>query len=196
MLSKTFQYLTLKEDKRKFRVSLDKNIFNENELIFFDAELYNESYELINEPDVLLTIRNEKGDDFKFTFNKTNNRSYTLNAGYFPVGNYTFHAEVMSSGQELAYDGQFSVQPIQLEIYETTADHRLLHLLSEKYGGEMVYPAEMASIVSKIKEKGSVLPIIYETTKTRSVINLKWIFFILMGLLSLEWFIRRYFGSY
>ncbi len=196
LLSKTIQYLTLKEDKRKFRVSLDKNIFNENEPIFFDAELYNESYELINDPDVTLTITNEKGDDFQFTFNKTNSRSYTLNAGYFPVGNYTFNAEVMSSGQQLTYNGQFSVQPIQLEIYETTADHRLLRLLSEKYGGEMIYPAQLSSIAEKITQKGTVLPVIYETTKTRSVINLKWIFFLLMGLLTLEWFLRRYFGTY
>ncbi len=196
LLSKTIQYLTLKEDKRKFRVSLDKNIINENELIFFDAQLYNKSYELINEPDVSLTIRNEKSNDFKFNFNKNNNRSYTLNAGYFPVGNYTFNAEVMSSGQQMTYDGQFSVQPIQLEIYETTADHRLLHLLSEKYGGEMIYPDQLTTIAGLIKEKGSVLPVIYETTKTRSVINLKWIFFLLMGLLSLEWFLRRYFGTY
>lgn len=196
LLGKTIQYLTLKEDKRKFRVSLDKNIFNENEAIYFDAELYNESYELINDPDVTLTIRNEKGEDFKFTFNKTNSRSYTLNAGYFPVGNYTFRADVMSSGQQLTYEGQFSVQPIQLEIYETTADHRLLRLLSEKYGGEMVYPDQLSSIAEKIKQKGTVLPVVYETTKTRSVINLKWIFFLLMGLLTLEWFFRRYFGSY
>ncbi len=196
LLSKTIQYLTLKEDKRKFRISLDKNIFNENEPIFFDAELYNESYELINEPDVALTITNEKGDDFKFTFNKNNSRSYTLNAGYFPVGNYSFNAEVMSSGQQLTYNGQFSVQPIQLEVYETTADHRLLRLLSEKYGGEMIYPAQLSSIAEKINQKGSVLPVIYETTKTRSVINLKWIFFLLLGLLTLEWFLRRYFGTY
>lgn len=196
LLGKIIQFLTLKEDKRKFRVSLDKNVFNENEMIYFDAELYNESYELINDPDATLTITNEKGNDFNFTFNKTNSRSYTLNAGYFPVGSYTFRAEVMSSGQLLSYDGQFSIQPIQLEIYETTADHRLLRLLSEKYGGELILPSQLASIPPKLKEKGTVLPMIYETTKTRSVINLKWIFFLLMGLLSLEWFFRRYFGSY
>ena len=45
LLSKTVQYISLKEDKRRFRVSLSKNIFNENEAVFFDAELYNESFE-------------------------------------------------------------------------------------------------------------------------------------------------------
>jgi len=196
ILNKTFQYLTLKEDKRKFRISMNKNIFNENEEIYFDAELYNESYELINDPDVTLKITNESGKDFSFTFNRNGNRSYSLNASYFSVGNYTFKGTVASGGQQLTYDGQFSVQPIQLELYETTANHGLLKMLSDKYGGQLLYPDQITSLPELINGKGTVLPTIYETSKTRSVINLKWIFFILLSLLSLEWFIRRYFGSY
>ena len=195
LLSKSIQYLSLKEDKRKFRVTLNKNIFNENESIYFDAELYNNSYELINEPDASITITNSEGKDFNFTFNKTG-KSYTLNAGFFPVGNYRLRANVMSSGQQLTYNGQFGVQPVQLEVYETTANHGLLRLLSEKYGGQLVYPGDLASVSGLIKNKGTIKPIVYNTTKTRSIINLKWIFFILMGLLTLEWFLRRYFGSY
>ena len=134
LMGKSIQFLTLKEDKRKFRVSVSKNIFNENESIIFDAELYNQSYELINEPDASLVITNSEGKDFSFTFNKIG-KAYTLDAGYFPVGNYKFRANVFSDGEQLSYSGQFSVQPIQLEVFETTADHGLLRLLSEKYGG-------------------------------------------------------------
>ena len=195
VMGKTLQYLTLKEDKRKFRISLDKNIFNENEPIVFDAEVYNENYELINEADVSLVIKNEEGKEFPFTFNKTAS-SYTLKAGLFPVGNYTYRGSTFYNGQELNYKGQFSVQPIQLESFVTTADHGLLRLLSEQYGGEVVYPGAIASISDKIKAKKSVKPILYQTTKTRSVINLKWVFFLLMGLLTIEWFLRRYHGAY
>lgn len=195
VFGKTVQYLSLKEDKRRFRISLDKNIFNENERIVLDAELYNDSYELINEPDVSLVITNDDGKDFTYTFNKTAS-AYTLDAGIFPVGNYRFRGTVFNNGQNLTYSGQFSVQPIQLEVYETTADHGLLRLLSEKYGGELVYPTQLTSIASMIKETGKVKPVIYQTSKTRSVINLKWIFFLLLGLLTAEWFLRRYFGGY
>lgn len=195
LISKSVQYLTLKEDKRKFRVSVNKNIFNENEPLFFDAELYNNSYELINEPDATITITNEEGKNYNFTFNKKN-KAYTLNAGLFPVGNYTFRGTVMSNGEQLKYNGQFSVRPIQLEVYETTADHGLLRLLSEKYGGALVYPNNMSTITDLVKAKKSVKPTIYQTTKTRSVINLKWIFFLLLSLLTLEWFLRRYYGGY
>ncbi|MEM6380813.1 MAG: hypothetical protein AAF705_21730, partial [Bacteroidota bacterium] len=187
---KSIQYLALKEDKRKFRVNLNKNIFDENEPILMDAELYNDSYELINDPDVSVVITNSDGKDFPFTFNKVNS-AYRLNAGIFPVGNYSYRASTFYTGSELSYTGQFSVQPVQKEIYETTADHTILQLLSDKFGGTMLYPDRLDGLTGQIVEKGNVKPVIYQTSKTRSVINLKWIFFLLLFLLSLEWFMRR-----
>lgn len=195
LISKSVQYISLKEDKRRFRVVLPKNLFDENEAVVMDAELYNESYELINEPDVRLSITNRDNNQFSYTFNRTE-LAYSLSAGILPVGDYTFKAEVTTEGENLIYEGQFSVQPIQLEVYETTADHGLLRLLSEKYDGQLVYPDQIASIPNLIEAKGTVKPVLYQTSKTRSVMNLKWIFFVLLGLISLEWFLRRYFGAY
>lgn len=194
LVGKNFQYVTVKADKRRFRVSVSKSIFNENEPVIFDAELYNESYELVNEPDVSLTITNSEGKDFNYTFNKTS-KSYTLNAGVFPVGNYRFRSSVTYNGQNLTFDGQFSVQPIQLELYETTADHALLRRLSDEFGGQVFYQNQLAELGEALLAK-DIKPVIYSTTRTRSVINLKWIFFLLLGMLSVEWFLRRYFGAY
>lgn len=194
LIGKNFQYVTLKSDKRRFRVSGSKNIINENEPVVFDAELYNESYELINEPDVSLTITNSEGRDFNFTFNKTTN-AYTLSAGIFPVGSYRFRGNVNYNGQALEYNGQFTVQPIQLELYETTADHAMLRRLSEEFGGQVFYQNQLTDLAGAMLTK-DIKPVIYSTSRTRSVINLKWIFFILLGLMSLEWFLRRYFGGY
>lgn len=194
-LGKPVQYVSLKEDKRKFRVNLNKAIFDENEPVFLDAELYNQSYELINEPDVRLIVTNSEGNEFNYTFNKTDN-AYSLNAGILPVGAYRFQASVGSDGELLTYNGQFSVQPIQLEIYETTADHNLLRLLSERFGGELIYPNQLISVARQIAERETIKPVIYTTTNTRPVINLKWIFILLMSLLTLEWFLRRYYGGY
>jgi hypothetical protein len=195
LIGKSIQYLTVKEDKRRFRVNVNKNIFNENEPIYFDAQLYNQSYELVNEEDVSLTITNSKGKSFPFTFNKTD-KAYQLNSGYFPVGNYNYEGKVNVNGTQLSSKGKFSVQPIQLEVFESTADHNLLRLLSSKYDGEMVYQDQLSSLVELIKAKDSVKPKLYDTMQTRNIINLKWIFFLILFLLSLEWFLRRYYGSY
>ena len=194
IIAKTVQYLTLKEDKRKFRVNVAKNIFNENEAIDFDAELYNNSYELINEPDASLTIKDGEGRDYNFTFNKSS-KSYKLNSGILPVGNYNFTGKVFNNGENLTYNGQFSVQPVQLEAFQTTADHGTLRMLSEEYGGEMYYSNQLAELSAALTAK-DIKPILYQTNKTRSVINLKWIFFALLILLTFEWFMRRYHGGY
>lgn len=194
LIGKSVQYISVKEDKRRFRVSLDKNIFNENEPVIFDAELYNNSYELINDPDVSMVVTDSEGKEFNYVFNKSG-RAYTLNAGYLPVGSYQFNASVFNNGENLTFAGQFSVEPIQLEVYETSADHGLLRLLSQKFGGQLVYPGQMDNIAQLLDDQ-NIKPIIYETSKTRSIINLKWIFFLLLGLLSVEWILRRYFGAY
>ncbi len=194
LIGKKFQYVAVKADKRRFRVSTSKNIFNENEPVIFDAELYNESFELINEPDVRLTITNADRKEFNYTFNKTT-KGYNINAGVFPVGNYRFRGNVTFNGQQLTFDGQFSVQPIQLELYETTADHGMLRRLGSEFGGSVFYPTQIDALGDSLLAR-NIKPVIFTSTRTRSVINLKWIFFLILGMLSLEWFLRRYFGAY
>lgn len=194
LIGKQFQYVAVKADKRRFRISTSKNIFNENEPVIFDAELYNESFELINEPDVRLTITNADRKEFNYTFNKTT-KGYNINAGVFPVGNYRFRGSVTFNGQQLTFDGQFSVQPIQLELYETTADHGMLRRLGSEFGGAVFYPTQIDALGDSLLAR-DIKPVIFTSTRTRSVINLKWIFFLILGMLSLEWFLRRYFGAY
>ncbi|MEM1216828.1 MAG: hypothetical protein AAGJ82_14135 [Bacteroidota bacterium] len=195
LVSQIIQYLSVKDDKRRFRVSLAKNIFDENEPIIFDAELYNDNYELINDPSASLVITDEDGREFSYTFNPTG-QGYRLNAGILPVGNYRFSASVNTGTENLSYGGRFSVQPIQLERFATTADHNLLRLLSQRYGGELLSPASVASLPQLLAERGTVKPVLYDTVNTRSLINLKGIFFLMLLLLSLEWLLRRYFGGY
>ena len=195
LISQVVQYLSVKNDKRRFRVSIAKNIFDENEQLIFDAELYNDNYELINEPSAQMVITDEDGREFSYTFNPTG-RAYRLNAGILPVGNYRYQANVNTGTENLNYSGQFSVQPVQLERFETTADHDLLRLLSERYGGELLDQAGLVGLPQLLEDRGTVKPVLYSTTTTRSLINLKGIFFLILGLLSLEWFLRRYFGDY
>jgi hypothetical protein len=193
--TKVIQYLSVKEDKRKFRVSASANILDENEPVFFDAELYNNSYELINEPDVRMEITDDQGNTYDYTFDKTD-RAYRLNAATLPVGNYRFEASVTHNGEQLTYDGQFSVQPIQLELYETTADHGVLRLLSNRTGGRLVYPDQLEVLADSIRAEENIKPVIYQASRTRSAINLRWLFLPILLLLAVEWGLRRYFGSY
>jgi hypothetical protein len=123
-------------------------------------------------------------------------KGYALDAGILATGNYTYRATTSFNGQSLAFDGKFSVRPIQLELFETTANHSALRQLSQRFGGTINFPDDLISIEQDIRKKATIKPVLYQSTKTNPLINLRWLFALLAGLLALEWFLRRYFGSY
>jgi hypothetical protein len=194
LIDKTVQYLSVKRDKSQFRI-VCKSGFQENQPIEMEAEVYNESYELINTPDVNLEIENEQGRKYPFTFSKTSN-AYRLNAGFLPPGEYKYHGKTKVGDKVLTQNGAFSISPLVLEATNTTADHQLLFKLAQKHNGEMVYPAELSVLSDKIMKREDIKPVIYNPKKLADLISLKWIFFILLFLLSAEWFLRKRNGSY
>jgi len=195
ILMKSLQYISQKDDKRKFRAYVAKNSFKENESISFDAQLYNENYEPINVPEANLVITNEKGEQFDYSFSKTNNY-YFLDAGRFPEGNYSFKANTNYNGKVLEASGKFSIQSIKKEQYDLTARHDLLHDLAKKSGGQVIYPSNLATLQNQLLEDNSIKPILYSKAETTPIMNLWWLIAILIILLAVEWFLRRYFGSY
>ena len=195
IIGKTVQYLSIKEDKRKFRVNLNKAIFNDNEPIIFEAQLYNDNYELINDPDVSLSIIDPDQNKYDFNFGRSN-RSYVLDAGIFPEGSYNYEASVLYNGKKLTFEGKFSVEPIQLEQFEQQADHRLLQLMSDAQGGKMIGPDDIQQLAAEMESMDALKPVLYQTIQTKPIIHLKWVFAILLTLLIVEWLLRRYFGGY
>lgn len=195
LVTKTVQFVTIKEDKRKFRVSSAANIYKTYDQVGFDAELYNESYEKVNEVDAFLTIVNDNGQEYNYTFSKIAD-FYQIDAGTLPAGNYSFTGRTNYNGTALTSSGKFSVQEVQLEMANTTANHALLQSLTDKYGGEVLYNEKTLTLGESLKNNDQLKPIIYSSMKTESALNLKWILFLLIGLLFAEWFFRRLLGTY
>jgi len=60
----------------------------------------------------------------------------------------------------------------------------------------MVYPDNMQTLTSLINESAAAKPVMREIVRTQSIINLKWICFVLLALLGIEWFVRKFNGGY
>ncbi|MEQ8910045.1 MAG: hypothetical protein RIC95_12680 [Vicingaceae bacterium] len=194
LISKTVQYLALKADKSYFRLSHKKR-FLENEKVEFEAQLYNKSYELVNDPEVNILLTDQNGKEYPYLFSRSQN-AYFLNLASLPVGNYRYTASTVLGGKEYQEVGEFSVEKIQLEAAQTVADHNLLYRLAKESGGELVYPKQLSTLVEKLNQRSDIVSISYAEDKIEEVIKLKWIFFILLALLSLEWFLRKRNGAY
>jgi len=194
IITKIVQYLSVKIEKGLFRI-INNQTFNENENIEFDAELYNDSYELINEADVNLTIINSSGKKFPYQFNKTSN-AYHLDAGIFPQGNYTYQALVKLKNKTLSKNGAFTVMAMDAEFINTMANHQLLFNLAKKNNGEMIYPSQIDQIPALLQKREDIKVVKYTQKRFNDLVNLYWIFFIIIALLSVEWFLRKRNGGY
>lgn len=195
LLQKTIQYTSLKDDKRKFRVNIADNNYQVNQHIQFDAQLYNDVYELINTPEASLTIKNSAGKQYDYTFSKGSNYYY-LDAGSLAADNYTYTGEVTFNGEKLSSKGKFRIEAIEKESYDLTAKHGLLHQLAEKHDGQVVYPQDIASLEDIIKGNTSMKPVVYQEKDNRMLLNYHWLLLPILLLLFLEWFFRRYTGGY
>jgi len=194
MMSRIVNYLSIREDRRLFRVQKD-NLIYENEPALFEAELYNRSFELINEPGVELTITNEEGTEFPYAMGRTAN-AYRLDAGTFEPGTYQWEAEVQVGTDVYSDEGLFNVVALDLEGLRTIADHQLLYQLAENTGASMYYPGEWEALAEDIRQREDIRPQMYSHKEFVEIINMKALFFIILALLAVEWFVRKRSGSY
>ncbi|MGA1544302.1 MAG: hypothetical protein ACO388_05730 [Saprospiraceae bacterium] len=196
VLAKMIQYLSVIEDKRRLQVSLPNRIMDENQPVLLEAILYNKSFEPINTADVFLTLMNQEGKAFEFLFTPTNPNYYQLNAGILPSGDYSYSAQSTIGGETLVAEGQFSIQTIAIENYNSQANTGLMKTISNQSGGKNYTTKQLKELEEELNNSSEYLSVIYENSKTVSAIHLKWLFFLTVGFLTLEWFLRRYFGSY
>lgn len=194
LVNKIVQYLSVKGDRNFFRVKCE-NTFQENESVEMEAEFYNESYELVNQDDVTLTITDEKNKSYPYVFGKTE-KGYFLNAGNFPTGTYKYTASVKSGKNFFQKKGEFVVAPLNLEELSTTADYNLMYRIAREHDGAVINPHDLKSLADKISRREDIRPVSYFQKRYSDLTGNIWIFLLVTALLTVEWLMRKRSGVY
>lgn len=194
LVGKTVLYLAAKGDKSRFRVQ-HEGVFAENAPVEFSAELYNESYELINEPDIKMVLKGGGDTTYEAQFSKQNN-SYYLNMGELPLGNYTWTATTQVGKQRLEKSGRFAVQAVMLETANLVADHDLLKSMTKVTGGQYFDKDHIADVAKAIQKNDNIKPIASYQKKYAMMLNSPWYLAAIVLLLGIEWFLRKWNGGY
>jgi len=190
LLGQSVQYLTANNNHQRFRVYPAKNVFDEGENVILNAELYNEALELVNTPDIRIELKSRSGKNYSFLFTR-NGQSYQLDAGALPVDEYSYSASTKLGEQSFTATGQLTIKPLNLETRQSAADHRLLSDLAKQSGGQMLQPLQINQLADLIRKNENIKTVVYDDKHYSDLIDLKWIFVLILGLLSLEWFIRK-----
>ncbi len=194
IFGKLLQFLSTTEDKRKFRSYPIKQEFSDTEAVIFESQVYNDIFEPIygNEIEIFLTDESGKKTDYTYVTSPGNTR-YQIGGLKEGVYHYRSRTTINSKNEEVT--GEFAVVEQQAELQNLTADFDLLRKLSANTGGEFYHGNEIPALQAAL-QKTEARSIIHTEETYDSVINLKWVFWLLLIMVSAEWFLRKYYGSY
>ena len=194
LINKSINYLLIKRQGEGLSVSFPKR-FTKNEPVIVSASFYNASLEPISTPIISMVIKNEAGLTFKSQFG-VSGTNYKLNAGKLAPGKYTWLASTTYKGKTYSKNGYFLIDDVQLEQNNANANHSTLKQLAIQSNGKYRFLKDYEKTLEEIASRDDIAAVQYEEKAFLSLIDLCWLLGFMVALASLEWFLRRFKGSY
>ncbi|MGL1887244.1 MAG: hypothetical protein OCD76_12090 [Reichenbachiella sp.] len=194
MISNLVKYLSAKSDKRKFRFYPSANEYTTEDKVTFEAELYNNIFERVYDKNVDVKIIRLGGDVKEYSFVPSSSYAQ-LELSALEEGVYQYEARTDYSGEVKLVKGSFVIKDIQLEQQDQNADYVVLQLLANNNQGSF-YTGDQIQAVKDDLVKTDYKSRLFQEEQILSIIHLDWIFYILLAIVSIEWFTRKYSGGY
>ena len=180
--------------KIRNRLDLDINSFyNANSSIQIGAFYVDENYQFDDRATILFTIKNKnskKKQTFPFSLSGS---SYQLELTSLEAGEYEYTIEV--DGQNISKKGTFKVNEFLVEEQFTNANSYKLELLAQKTAGKLYFEDKYRLVIDDLTNDTRFSTIQKSKKTIDKLVNWQWLMLLIIGLLSLEWFIRKYIGK-
>lgn len=194
LFGKLIQFLSTTDDKKKFRSYPVQQEFPDTEPVIFESQVYNDIFEPVYGNTINIELTDENGRKMRYTYvTSPGNSRYQI--GGLQEGVYKYTSITPIDGKAEQVSGQFAVIKQLVELQNLTADFGLLRKLAENTGGKF-YTAASVQMLKEELGRAEASSTIRTEEAYDSVINLKWIFWILLTIIGVEWFLRKFYGSY
>ncbi|GAA4459013.1 hypothetical protein [Rurimicrobium arvi] len=187
----TLNLLTNAGNTKRFRAEPAKYNWSSSEQVRLSAWLTNPAGELINTPQADLQLKDSSGKARSYRFEKNNNR-YQLNIGALAPGAYSYTASVTTDGKAFSDAGRFFVGQTSIEQMSSGCNYPLLASLAQKNRGIAVFADQLPQLYDSVSKNKMIRPLLSERLEPVSLIDWKWIFFLILILAAVDWFLRKY----
>ncbi len=187
MIFKMLRWLNQKTTRKPLQLSTDKALYSSGEKVLFDARVLAGDGSPVKSAQVEVTLEGPEGS-VKLLLEPDAFGRYT--AAYMPqgVGAYHYEARAVIEGEPAGVDsGRFNVEAYNVEKETLRQNRELLQAISRASGGIYLPADSVASLADTLKAPPRI---VLEGWSRRFFLN--WdMFLLVIGLLSLEWFIRK-----
>ncbi len=186
------QYLTSDKKRKRLDVKLE-TVYLANENINVSALFLDKNYKFDHRASLQLLVKNTKTNLQKvYPFSLMNN-AYQVELEGLESGDYIYKVNV--NGQNISKSGKFKVTDFQIEQQFSNANYKKMQLLAEKTGGTLLYKDQTDVLINQLIENKKFVTIQKSNNKEQNLINWTWILYLIVTLLTAEWFLRKYFGK-
>ena len=155
--------------------------------------MYNDSYELVNTPEVKLNLKYED-KELTYSFSRYGDK-YKINLGNLLSGEYHYHLQTHLKGKSFESKGTFYVRSNNPEGNDVVANPQLLKDLAGATGGQTYEKTAWNELVNDLKQNKTLKPVFRNEIKYIELDKLEILGFILLLLICTEWFLLKYFAG-
>jgi hypothetical protein len=189
LIANAARWLTARGELSRVAVTTDKDVYAAGEPVRFSAQVYGQDYRLSR--DASVTVEAARGEGAAPVGSVALAPEGDFYRGELPApapGRYTYRADGTVRGEEVgSAEGEFTVEEFSLEDSEVRRRAALLTRLSEETGGGYYSPETVGEMPGEV-----------ELEWTRGIVarefelwNSPWLLVGFVGLVSLEWALRR-----
>ncbi len=183
----------LASNKKKNRLEVyAESLYTANSTINIAAFYLDNTYKFDPRASLENSITNETTKKvLKLPFSLLNN-SYQVSIENLASGIYSYSVSVL--GQNLKKSGQFVISDYQMEAQFTSANVEKLQKIASNSGGKVYSKNQISDLIYELSKNDSFYTIQKASKKEQELLDWKWILFVIIGLLTVEWIIRKYIG--
>lgn len=190
-INKITQYLAT-DSKKKSLIVNHENFYNSGESIEITAQYFNKNYEFDQNARLSISVRNAQTNQSKTYDLLKSHNYYKVNLDGLQPGKYTFTVKEQASNT--TYQASFEVIDFDIEKQYTNADFKKLQLLAQNTGGKTYFPSQIDRLIDELVNSDLYKAVQKEQTQRLPLIDFWTLLCLIIGLLGLEWFIRKYNG--
>lgn len=186
------QYTVSNKKRKRLEINVNR-IYPANSTIDISGLYLDKNYQFDNRANLQLSVVNTESKVKKIVPFSLVNNSYKVSLEGLSSGNYAYTVSV--EGQSIKANGRFKVTDYQVEEQFTNANTNKLKNLALKTKGTVFYKDEIDRLISDLIANKTFYTTQKATIKEENLINWKWLLFVIFGLLTVEWFTRKYVGK-
>lgn len=192
LINKVVGYLATRKGNERLIHDI-RPVYGETEEAIINVELYNDSYELVNSPDMKFDLNHET-KAFNYLLNR-NGDKYRMNLGNLPAGEYTYRLSTNLKGEAFEKKGVFYVRSHNPELNDVVANRHLLKEIAENSGASLFESQDLHNLVQLLNQNDKLKPVYKTETEFMDLSRLKVLGLILLLLLCIEWFLLKFYAD-